>query len=385
MNLDIEKWKLFDFVKIFDIKKGFYNKKPEASGNGTIPFLGATDSNNGVTGYYTYEEIESSSKTGNDSNEPIERKLFPGHAVCVTNNGSVGYAYYQNKPFTCSHDVNPLYLLDREFNQYTGMFVATIIMHDRYRWGYGRKWRPERMVKSQLRLPILKDKTGVPIIDVNKKYSDEGYIPDWEWMEKYIKTLHYKPITTRVITSTNTKLVTTEWKEFLLHRIMKAGMGNGIDAVLTTSDNPKYNYVSRDSNGNGVVGFVDEIEGEKPFPAGAMSLALGGSFLVSCFIQKKPFYTAQNVAVLQEKVPLSIHTKLFIATLIRNECKVKYQAFGRELNSHFRKDFTIKLPVKHNADGIIFDKTYEFSDDGYIPDWEWMDSYMRSLPYSDRI
>lgn len=385
MNLDIEKWKLFDFVKIFDIKKGFYNKKPEASGNGTIPFLGATDSNNGVTGYYTYEEIESSSKTGNDSDEPIERKLFPGHAVCVTNNGSVGYAYYQNKPFTCSHDVNPLYLLDREFNQYTGMFVATIIMHDRYRWGYGRKWRPERMVKSQLRLPILQDKNGVPIIDVNKKYSDEGYIPDWEWMEKYIKTLHYKPITTRVITSTNTKLVTTEWKEFLLHRIMKAGMGNGIDAVLTTSDNPKYNYVSRDSNGNGVVGFVDEIEGEKPFPAGAMSLALGGSFLGSCFIQKKPFYTAQNVAVLQEKVPLSIHTKLFIATLIRNECKVKYQAFGRELNSHFRKDFTIKLPVKHNADGIVFDKTYEFSDDGYIPDWEWMDSYMRSLPYSDRI
>ena len=47
-------------------------------------------------------------------------------------------------------------------------------------------------------------------------------------------------------------------------------MGNGIDAVITTSDEPKYNYVSRDSNGNGVVGFVDEIEGEEPFPAGAM-------------------------------------------------------------------------------------------------------------------
>ena len=162
-------------------------------------------------------------------------------------------------------------------------------------------------------------------------------------------------------------------------------MSKAIDAVITTSDEPKYNYVSRDSNGNGVVGFVDEIEGEEPFPAGAMSLALGGSFLGSCFIQKKPFYTAQNVAVLQEKVPLSDHTKLFIATLIRNECKIKYQAFGRELNAHFRKDFTIKLPVKRNADGIVFDETHEFSDDGYIPDWEWMDSYMRSLPYSDRL
>lgn len=40
---------------------------------------------------------------------------------------------------------------------------------------------------------------------------------------------------------------------------------------------------------------------------------------------------------------------------------------------------------KANADGIVFDETHEFSDDGYIPDWEWMDSYMRSLPYSDRL
>ncbi len=169
MNLDVENWELFDFIKIFDIKKGFYNKKPEPSGLGTIPFLGATDSNNGVTEHYTYDEIDSSSKTGDEPNEPIERKLFPGHAVCVTNNGSVGYAYYQHKPFTCSHDVNPLYLLDGQFNEYTGMFVAAVIMYDRYRWGYGRKWRPERMVKSQLRLPILRDKNGKPILDSTKK------------------------------------------------------------------------------------------------------------------------------------------------------------------------------------------------------------------------
>lgn len=78
-------------------------------------------------------------------------------------------------------------------------------------------------------------------------------------------------------------------------------MGYGIDVIATTSDNPKYNYVSRDINGNGVVGFVYEVEGQNSFPAGAMSLALGGSFLGSCFIQKEPFYTAQNVGILQEK------------------------------------------------------------------------------------
>lgn len=170
-----------------------------------------------------------------------------------------------------------------------------------------------------------------------------------------------------------------------MHRLFNTRMGNGIDAVVTTSYNPKYNYVSRDSNGNGVVGFVDEIEGEEPFPAGAMSLALGGSFLGSCFIQKEHFYTAQNVGILQEKVPLSIYAKLFISTLIRNECKVKYQAFGRELNAHFRKDFTIKLPVKMESSKITYDENNLYSDEGFIPDWEWMEHYMKQLPFADKI
>lgn len=35
--------------------------------------------------------------------------------------------------------------------------------------------------------------------------------------------------------------------------------------------------------------------------------------------------------------------------------------------------------------GIVYDETHEFSDEGYIFDWDWMDKYMKSLPYSDRI
>lgn len=385
MNLDVTTWEFFEFKKVFVIKKGFYNKKPEPSGSGTIPFLGAVDNNNGVTEYYTLEEIESSSKTGKAPNQELEKKLFPPRAVCVTNNGSVGYAYYQNQEFTCSHDVNPLYKRDGDFNMYTGLFVATVIMYDRYRWDYGRKWRPKRMVNSKLKLPIKMNKDGTPVIDSSKKYSEDGYIPDWEWMENYMKSLNYKCIETNIEAGNSLDLNTSEWKEFYLNEIFITTMGNGIDAIDTTDDEPKYNYVSRNSNENGVVAFVDEKEGEEPFPAGAMSLALGGSYLGSCFIQKKPFYTAQNVGILQEKVPLSIYAKLFIATLIRNECKIKYQAFGRELNAHFRKDFTIKLPVKKNDGEIIIDETHQFSKLGYIPDWEWMENYIKSLPYSDLL
>ena len=82
---------------------------------------------------------------------------------------------------------------------------------------------------------------------------------------------------------------------------------------------------------------------------------------------------------------MSIYSKLFIATLVRNECKIKYQAFGRELNSHFRRDFTIKLPIKIRQSEIVYDEDKIYSDEGYIPDWEWMDNFVKKLPYADKI
>ncbi|WP_219928746.1 restriction endonuclease subunit S [Flavobacterium pallidum] len=368
MKIDISSWKNFKFSEVFEIRKGFYNKKPESSGNGSIPFIGATDSNNGITEYYTIEEIENTSKTGDGMNEPLEKKIFPANAVCVTNNGSVGYAYFQEHEFTCSHDVNPLYPLDRKFNRYTGLFIASIIMKDRYRWGYGRKWRPERMAQSKILLPV----------------NSHGS-PDWNYMEDFVRKLYCKPLTTKIKKSNKSELVSDNWKEFYLHKIFKIAMGNGLDVNKTTSFAPKYNYVSRNSNNNGVVAFVDEIDGEVAFAAGTLTVALGGSFLGSCFIQNKDFYTAQNVAVLQEKSPMSIYTKLFIATLIRNECKVKYLAFGRELNSHIKKDFSIKLPVKTTEKGLYIDKSKTFSEEGYMPDWKFIDDFLKSIPFSDKL
>lgn len=334
MNLNTEQWKEYRLGDLFDIRKG-KRLTAEDQTPGTTPYIGAIDSNNGIANYIDQEATHA------------------GNTITLSYNGSVGEAFYQPTAFWATDDVNVLYFKDSNgvrFNQYIALFICTILRKEKYRYCYGRKWILESMNETRIKLPT------------------KNNTPDWEWIENYVKSLPHKPLTTKIKSDAGYSLSPNNWQEFYLHKLFNTRMGNGIDAVATTNDDPKYNYVSRNSNGNGVVGFVDEIDGEEPFPAGAMSLALGGSFLGSCFIQKKPFYTAQNVAVLQEKVPLSVHTKLFIATLIRNECKIKYQAFGRELNAHFRKDFTIKLPVKHNADGVVLDETHEFSDDGYIPD-----------------
>lgn len=174
INLDNVSWDWFRYDEIFDIKKGFYNKKPEESGKGTIPFIGATESNNGITSMHTLEEIEAASKTGNTPNQELSEKIFSGNCITVSNNGSIGFAFYQETEFTCSHDVNPLYLKNYTLNKYVAIFLCTLIELEQYRWAYGRKWRPKRMPSSLIKLPVKSDGT-----------------PDWIFMENYIKSLPY--------------------------------------------------------------------------------------------------------------------------------------------------------------------------------------------------
>lgn len=90
----------------------------------------------------------------------------------------------------------------------------------------------------------------------------------------------------------------------------------------------------------------------------------------SSFVQLEPFYTAQNVSVLTPLyAEMDILVNLFITRLIKKESESRYCAFGRELNAHINKDFTINIPVDEDGE----------------PDFKYMKNYMKSLPYSDKL
>lgn len=92
---------------------------------------------------------------------------------------------------------------------------------------------------------------------------------------------------------------------------------------------------------SGVSGYVALVPTVAPYPAGTITVALGGSRLLSSYVQQRPFYTAQNVAVLapiDEAMPLK--HRLFYAMCIKHN-NFRYTAFGREAN---RTLGTIQLP-----------------------------------------
>lgn len=151
-------------------------------------------------------------------------------------------------------------------------------------------------------------------------------------------------------------------KTFLLKNIVNINYGNKLDLQKMTFDNPTTNFVSRTALNNGVAALVDKIDGVTPYPAGCLTIALGGS-IGATFYQNKPFYTAQNVAVIQFKNEVSKFAKLFLSQVIKFEVKNRFRAFGRELNKHIKTDFTVELPV----------------DELNNPDWKFMNNYMQQL------
>ena len=85
------------------------------------------------------------------------------------------------------------------------------------------------------------------------------------------------------------------------------------------------------------------------------------------FYRGYDFYCDDNILILIDKNNISLYAKLFIVTVI-NVDKYRY-SYGKQYRQKDICNHIIKLPVK--SDGS--------------PDWAYMEDYIKSLPYGDRI
>lgn len=158
-QLHTEKWKPFCYDELFVIKKGKRLTKADMV-PGLIPYIGAIDSNNGISAYISNDE-----------------HLHLANTISVSYNGSIAEAFYQTTEFWATDDVNVLYP-KFELNKYIAHFLTTLIHKEKYRFNYGRKWDKELMEESVIKLPA-------------RKNAENKYEPDWQFMEDYIKSLPY--------------------------------------------------------------------------------------------------------------------------------------------------------------------------------------------------
>lgn len=128
-----------------------YNSIPEEEGD--IPFVSSSSVDNGVTSYVNEIHIK-------------------GNCITVSTNGDCFDAFYHENYIAVSSDVEVLY--SDKMNKYSGIFIATILKYEKYRWSYGRKPKNDKVYDTIIKLPITE--TGVV---------------DWSFMENYVKRLLY--------------------------------------------------------------------------------------------------------------------------------------------------------------------------------------------------
>lgn len=157
VSLKHVKWGSFTYHDLFDIKKGTRIVVSKTTKKGTCPFISATSRNNGISNMLDLEPI------------------YQGNTITVVYDGQGGLAeaFYQPQPYWAVDSVNVLYPKFK-LNPFIAMFLITLMRKERFRFSYGRKWHKDRMEKSIIKLPV-----------------DESMKPDWEFIEKYIKSLNY--------------------------------------------------------------------------------------------------------------------------------------------------------------------------------------------------
>ncbi|MDR3244532.1 MAG: restriction endonuclease subunit S [Elusimicrobiota bacterium] len=153
--LNTTKWKKFKISDLFNVIGTKTTKIADLInyGKGIYPYATTQSSNNGVNGFYNYY-----TETGN---------------VLIVDSAVVGYCSYQEENFSASDHVEKL-MPNFNLNKYIGLFIATIINLDNYRYNYGRKFNQIKIRNAQIKLPIDKDGN-----------------PDWQFMENYIESLPY--------------------------------------------------------------------------------------------------------------------------------------------------------------------------------------------------
>ncbi|MCR2122273.1 restriction endonuclease subunit S [Campylobacter upsaliensis] len=121
-------------------------------------------------------------------------------------------------------------------------------------------------------------------------------------------------------------------------------------------------FISRTTFNNGCDGYV-EVEAKFITKGNCISIGAEGIY---AFYQKEDFATGNKIYTLRNE-KLNQYVALFVCAVLNHE--IYRYSYGRaRILSKLQNEY-IKLPINHKGE----------------PDFEFMENYIKSLPYGDRV
>lgn len=287
-----------------------------------IPFVSRTSKNNGVSAYV----------------KPIDGKIMnPANSISVAGGGSVMESFLQKQPYYSGRD---LYYLVPKFKMSDNdlLFYCLCLKENKYRFNYGRQ--ANRTLKDLL----------IPDLNEIPNFVKKNDLSKFDGLEKPF------------IDNKKISLNIEKWKWFIYDDLFTIERGKG----------PRKNEL----DGSGNIPFVtssDQNNGWTSF-TNSSPLHLGNTIGVNrngsvaeAFYQPLPFCSTEDVHIFTPKFKMTKYVALFLATLIKKE-KYRYN-YGRKWGIGRMKNSKIKLPVDKHGD----------------PDWNFMETYIKTINFSKKI
>lgn len=278
-----------------------------------------------------------------------------GGCLTVARSGTSGYVSFHENGCVVGDSAKILLLREQKAKSTkVYLFLQTLLSANRFKYTYGRKVTEDLYSKTIIKLPITVDGK-----------------PDWQWMESYIDSLHSEPLKT----SNGGKAILDafafdirEWREFRVEELFDSiyKVASYDDSELERVDvwNEKaIPYVTRTDLDNSVKSLV--------LSAGLANIEAGNAIVIgdttsTISYQPGPFVAGEHIIAARADW-MNKYTGLFITCLLRQE-RYRY-SYGRAYKLDSIRNTEIRLPVTRDG----------------VPDWQWMESYIESLPYGDRL
>lgn len=322
-NFDTSNWKEFKLKDLFEISKTKDSSKIKKEG--TIPYVSRKRINNGVVGY---KEV---------SNELLENNCLTIHAEWSEN-----FVCFYHEGNFCA-DGKIVKLVNSKLNKYNGLFISSILSKIKT-----IDYKLNTILNTAIKLPI-----------------NNNNELDWEYMENEVKSIYdsvYRDYFNEIINFKNLEIDTSKWKEFKLKNLFNKKNIKKISKTPNTDGNIP--FVTSQSTNNGIKKYISS-QNVEVYPKNCITISTNGNCF-DCFYHNYEIVASTDVEVLYND-SLNKYIALFLCTIL-NKQSDKYNYDNKPKNGLVWETI-IKLPVDDNGN----------------PDWEYMERFIKLLPYSKYI
>lgn len=310
--------------EIFEVKYGVNLELSNIESSlGDVPFIGRTEKNNGMTA--KVKLIEGISPN-------------PENTISVAGGGSVMSCFLQKKPYYSGRDLYYLKpkikLSDNEM-----LYYCMCLRANKYRYSYGRQ--ANRTLKD-LEIPTIES------------------IPNWVYEIK-MPEVDKTPILNKKI-----ELNIKEWKYFNLSSVFKIEKCKCNNANALLKEGKDIFYIGAKKNDNGIMRMVEKDASLETKGNCIVFIGDGQGSVGYALYQPYSFIGSSTLCAGYNK-NLNKYNALFIVNILDAE-RYRY-SFGRKYGKAIIEKSSIKLPV--NEDGN--------------PNWQFMEDYIKSLPFSKNM